>query len=55
MSKFHRVIRRIVRRRTVRSGRLVVSLERWERLATPEERAELLARAEMRTDMKKAA
>ena len=51
MSKFRRVIRRIVHRRTVQADRLGVSLERWERLATPEERAELLAR----TDMRKAA
>lgn len=40
-------MRRIVRRRALKSGRLVVGLERWERLATPEERAELLARIDM--------
>lgn len=47
MSNFCRVIRRTVRRRVHRSDRLVVSSERWERLATPEERAQLLARTDM--------
>lgn len=49
MSKFRRVTRRAVRRRTSRSDRLVVSVECWERLATPEERAELFARTDVGT------
>jgi hypothetical protein len=49
MPKFRRVVHRFVHRRSVRSHRLVADLEQWERLATPEERARLLARSDMGT------
>jgi hypothetical protein len=47
MPKFRRVVHRLVHR-TVRSHRLVDDLEKWERLATPEERARFLSRADVR-------
>ncbi|MEV5708991.1 hypothetical protein [Actinoallomurus sp. NPDC052274] len=48
MPKFRRVVHRFVNRRTVQSLRLTESLEQWERLATPEERAQLLAKSDLR-------
>lgn len=48
MPKFRGVLHRIVHPRTVRSHRLAERLEQWERLATPEERAQLLAKADLR-------
>ncbi|GAA4638685.1 hypothetical protein GCM10023196_097420 [Actinoallomurus vinaceus] len=47
MPKFRRVVHRFVNRRAVPPHRLVESLEQWERLATPEERAQLLTRSDM--------
>jgi hypothetical protein len=49
MPKFRRVVHLFVHRRIAQSHRLVADLEQWERLATPEERAQLLARSEMGT------
>ncbi|MCO6004948.1 hypothetical protein NE236_08135 [Actinoallomurus purpureus] len=47
MPEIRRVVHRIVNRRVVGSHRLVADLERWERLATPEERARLLAKSDL--------
>lgn len=48
MPKFRRTVHRFVNRHTVPSHRLGESLEQWERLATPEERARLLAKSDVR-------
>ncbi|MEV0398468.1 hypothetical protein [Actinoallomurus sp. NPDC050550] len=48
MPKFRRVVHRLVHRPIVPPHRLVENSEQWERLATSEERAQLLAKSDMR-------
>ncbi|GAB3968224.1 hypothetical protein GCM10029978_037260 [Actinoallomurus acanthiterrae] len=47
MPKFRRVVHRLVHPRIVPPHRLVENPEQWERLATPEERAQLLAKSDL--------